>query len=120
MMTVDTPLGIGVTAASCITRQIDNALLYGLSETENGVIEINVSSIEHGIELTFEDNGRGIAQDVLGFIFDPFFTTSKDEGRTGLGLQLVYNLVTQKLNGSITCESELGKETKFLIVLPQG
>jgi signal transduction histidine kinase len=104
--------------AQILNNLIDNALLYGLSETENGVIEINVSSIEQGIELTFEDNGKGIAQDVLGLIFDPFFTTSKDEGRAGLGLQLVYSLVTQKLNGSITCESELGEGTKFVIVLP--
>ncbi|MCJ8270027.1 MAG: HAMP domain-containing histidine kinase, partial [Psychrosphaera sp.] len=105
--------------AQVLNSLIDNVLHHALVETVGGVIEISVSSTEQGIELSFTDNGKGIAQDVLGFIFDPFFTTSRDERRTGLGLQLVYNLVTQTLNGTITCQSELGKGSTFLIVLPQ-
>jgi signal transduction histidine kinase len=50
-------------------------------------------------------------------IFEPFFTTNKKIG-TGLGMHIVYNLVTQKLNGTITCESEMKKGTRFKIDMP--
>ena len=70
------------------------------------------------IRITFADDGRGIAPEHLGKIFDPFFTTSRDRGGTGLGLHIVYNLVTAKLQGSIDVESRLGHGTRFTIDLP--
>ncbi|MEI6063585.1 MAG: HAMP domain-containing sensor histidine kinase [Pseudanabaena sp. ELA748] len=51
-------------------------------------------------------------------IFEPFFTTARDRGGSGLGLHIIYNLVTQNLNGTIVCESEVGIGTKFIITLP--
>ncbi|NEO44378.1 MAG: hypothetical protein F6K55_09675 [Moorea sp. SIO4A3] len=56
----------------------------------------------------------------LGKIFEPFFTTARPQGRTGLGLHIVYNLVTQKLLGQIEVKSEVGKGTEFMITLPIG
>ncbi|MCK4465722.1 MAG: HAMP domain-containing histidine kinase, partial [Bacteroidales bacterium] len=58
--------------------------------------------------------GMGIPEEILPKIFDPFFTTDQSKG-TGLGLNIVYNLVTQKLNGTIECDSESGKGTTFKI-----
>jgi C4-dicarboxylate-specific signal transduction histidine kinase len=49
--------------------------------------------------LFFSDNGPGISPESVGKIFDPFFTTRRNEGNTGLGLHIVYNLVSQKLGG---------------------
>lgn len=51
-------------------------------------------------------------------IFEPFFTTKRGQGGTGLGLHIVYNLVTQKLNGTIECESQGDAGTTFIIKLP--
>jgi signal transduction histidine kinase len=70
--------------------------------------------------LIFEyaDDGRGIPQENLSKIFDPFFTTRRGQGGSGLGLHIVYNLVTQKLAGTIRCESKVGVGTKFIIDVP--
>jgi signal transduction histidine kinase len=68
--------------------------------------------------LTVEDSGRGIAPADLPRILEPFFTTRRGEGGAGLGLHIVYNLVTQALAGSITCESQPGHGTKFTIRIP--
>ncbi|PCI28774.1 MAG: two-component sensor histidine kinase, partial [SAR324 cluster bacterium] len=48
----------------------------------------------------------------------PFFTTTRGRGGTGLGLHIVFNLITQKLKGSIHCDSQKGKGTTFMISLP--
>ena len=68
--------------------------------------------------LKYRDDGRGIPQNkILNKIFDPFFTTNKKIG-TGLGLHIVYNIVNQKLNGSITCSSEKEKGVSFKMKIP--
>ena len=68
-----------------------------------------------GIEIQIEDTGKGIAEDHLARLFDPFFTT-KEKG-TGLGLALVYGIVS-KHKGTIDVKSELGKGTTFYINVP--
>ena len=68
--------------------------------------------------FTYSDNGKGIKSEDLSQIFDPFFTTKRGQGGRGLGLHLVYNLVTQKLQGTIECQSQLGHGTKFILKFP--
>ena len=51
-------------------------------------------------------------------IFDPFVTTKRGQGGSGLGMHLVYNLVTQALNGSISIVSEEGQGVEFRIIFP--
>jgi signal transduction histidine kinase len=68
----------------------------------------------------YADDGKGIHPENLSQIFDPFFTTNRSQGSTGLGLHIVYNLVSQQFKGTIQCESQMGIGTKFIIKLPTG
>ena len=70
---------------------------------------------DRAVEVTFADNGSGIAKENLDKIFDPFFTT-KDTGH-GLGLPISYGIIKEH-NGTIAIESEVGKGTTFIIRLP--
>jgi signal transduction histidine kinase len=68
--------------------------------------------------LQIQDNGIGIAPDVLDRIFEPFFTTKKIGKGTGLGMTISYQIITEKHGGKITCESTWGEGTIFNILLP--
>jgi len=65
-----------------------------------------------------EDNGTGIAPDVIQKIFEPFFTTKEVGKGTGLGLSMVYGIIKQT-GGFIYCDSVVGKGTVFRIFLPR-
>ncbi|GAB5380855.1 MAG: hypothetical protein Alis3KO_27110 [Aliiglaciecola sp.] len=70
------------------------------------------------IVLTFSDNGRGIDDKELPLIFDPFYTSSRNKGGVGLGLNMLFNIVTHTLGGTIACQSTLGHGTQFTIRIP--
>ena len=57
------------------------------------------------VHIYFKDNGFGIDKDVLPVIFEPFFTSKRHHGGTGLGMSIIYNLVTQKLGGEVKMQS---------------
>jgi signal transduction histidine kinase len=84
---------------------------------------ISISAKPRGsddVEIIFADNGAGMTPDVQRQAFDPFFTTRRNEGGTGLGLHIVYNLVTQQLGGRMMLESRLGQGTTFRIIMPRA
>ncbi|WP_372778226.1 PAS domain S-box protein [Litorivivens sp.] len=101
-----------------IINLIMNSLVHAFGETDRGVIEIALSKKNSEAYLTFRDNGKGIPEGDLGKIFEPFFTTRIDQGGSGLGLHIVYNLVNQILCGKIAVESNPGAGTVFYITLP--
>jgi signal transduction histidine kinase len=68
--------------------------------------------------LTYADDGKGIAASIRGRIFDPFFTTDRAAGGTGLGLNIVHNLVVGRLGGRIALGSAVGTGTTFTISIP--
>jgi two-component system NtrC family sensor kinase len=95
-----------------------NIILNGAQAMEgNGILTIRSQSKNGGstIEIQIEDTGKGIAEGDRSRLFDPFFTT-KEKG-TGLGLALVYGIVS-KHKGTIDVESELGKGTTFFLTMP--
>ncbi|MFZ5352251.1 MAG: ATP-binding protein [Bacillota bacterium] len=92
-----------------------NSLVHGFDGTEHGNITINASAEGNLVLIEYYDNGKGIDAENLPRVFEPFFTTAKSKGSTGLGLNVVFNLVTAKLNGSINCESEPDKGVRFII-----
>jgi signal transduction histidine kinase len=70
------------------------------------------------VEIVFADNGRGMHEDVQRRAFEPFFTTRRHLGGTGLGLHIVYNLVTRRLGGRIVLSSALRQGTEFRMTIP--
>jgi signal transduction histidine kinase len=88
----------------------------GQSIERNGVIDIRTRCVENLVEIVIKDNGCGIPPDIKSKIFDPFFTTKEVGNGTGLGLNLVYNIVKSH-NGSIDVESEVGIGTTFTVRL---
>lgn len=98
-----------------VTNLVINSLIHGYSPDESGVIRLEVRREGEQIILSYSDDGHGIPPEHLGKIFEPFFTTKRSQGGSGLGLHLVYNLVHQKLKGSIDCDSKLGVGTTFTI-----
>ncbi|MEW8692881.1 MAG: HAMP domain-containing sensor histidine kinase [Candidatus Thiodiazotropha endolucinida] len=103
--------------AQIVTNLLINSLDHGFKDRINGEIHLKVNVGRGELILEYQDNGCGIAPTDMGKLFDPFFTTDL-QGHTGLGLYVVYNLVTQKLQGKIACHSELGEGTRFEIRLP--
>jgi len=99
------------------TNLIINSLVHGYEEKEKGEITIQSEIQEGKLIIQYSDSGKGISADNLKRIFEPFFTTNKKAG-TGLGLHIVYNLVTQKLDGTVTCASKPGEGVEFKIIIP--
>ncbi len=100
-----------------LTNLFGNAILHGFHGKEKGTITLEANREEGQLHLLFRDDGAGIEEEILPRIFDPFFTTNKQTG-TGLGLHVVFNIITQKLGGSIQCESVPGEGAAFSITLP--
>ncbi|MEO1432725.1 MAG: HAMP domain-containing sensor histidine kinase [Cyanobacteria bacterium J06633_8] len=103
-----------------ITNLIVNSLIHAYEPEDSGLIVISyhqqVSS--NYLILEYADDGKGIEKENLQKIFDPFFTTKRNQGGSGLGLHILFNIVNQKLLGTIDCESKLGLGTKFTIKIP--
>ncbi len=107
--------------AQVLTNLLMNAVIHAYAEGEVGRMVLRVEEPAEGwLRLIFADDGRGIPADHHDKIFEPFFTTGRAQGSTGLGLHIVYNLVTNSLLGRIDIESEPGKGTRFILDLPQS
>ncbi len=104
--------------AQVITNLLQNSLVHGFDECEKGKIEIIVIEQDTHITLTYRDSGKGIDAATLPKIYDPFFTTNRCNGSSGLGLNLVFNIINQTLKGSIKCVSNLNEGVEFTIILP--
>ncbi len=97
---------------------IMNSLIHAFPDEQSGKISITVSIENEQCQLIYQDNGVGVPEQIRKRIFDPFVTTKRGEGGSGLGLHLVYNLVTQALRGKIQLESSLGEGVHVLIEFP--
>jgi signal transduction histidine kinase len=85
----------------------------------SGAIRIEATPLSSKqVELVVSDDGAGMSDDVQRRAFDPFFTTRRNQGGTGLGLHIVYNLVTRRLGGRISFASAPNRGTTFRLVLP--
>ena len=101
-----------------ISNLIMNSMIHGFEGIEAGRIELQVSVADGKLLFRYSDNGKGMPPEVVKKIFEPFFTTKRLPEGTGLGMHIVYNLVTQMLGGKITCTSTEGEGTVFTIIIP--
>lgn len=101
-----------------ITQLVTNACDHAFSDQKNGHITLTILKKHHELELRFKDNGSGMSKDHVEKAFEPFFTTGRAKGGTGLGLHIVYNLVTLHLSGTIDIQSEPNHGTTITIHIP--
>lgn len=105
--------------AQIVTNLVTNSLMHAYEPSELGLLRMDVQKKHQGVRLIYSDDGCGIPPEQQRRIFEPFYTTARHRGGTGLGLHIVYNLVTQSFSGKIEVDSQVGKGTTFLITLPQ-
>ncbi len=104
--------------AQIVTNLLMNSLLHGFQPQDPGRIKIGVHLDGKNICVEYSDDGVGMTPEVASHIFDPFFTTKRGQGGTGLGLHIIYNIVTIQLDGEISCHTQLGQGTLFSIRYP--
>jgi signal transduction histidine kinase len=102
-----------------LTNLINNALVHAFAERKDGVVNITATVLGGGrMEMQVRDNGCGIPPENQGRVFDPFFTTRLGQGGSGLGLNIVYNIITDVLGGTVRVQSVVGEGTCFVLLLP--
>lgn len=103
-----------------LTNLIINSVTHAFGEVSNPTIDIAFKLKDGIVHLEYKDNGKGIPENNISRIFEPFFTTKRQSGGSGLGLSILYNLVTQKLNGEVSVSSLPNEGTEFFISFPQS
>lgn len=107
---IDCPTELWITSKpgpinQIIINLIMNSIIHGFENRENGDIHIAIMPLSNQLNIQYQDNGVGISEEFQAKIFEPFTTTKRGSGGSGLGMHLVYNLVTQALSGTINVES---------------
>lgn len=102
-----------------LNNLINNALMHAFEGRDCGRLWLSAQAMKDGqLDIVFRDNGMGMTEDVKRHIFDPFFTTKMGNGGTGLGMNIVYNIVTGVMGGRITVDSAPGEGTTVRMVVP--
>lgn len=103
-----------------VTNLVQNAVVHGFDGRESGRVDVVVRAEgEFLASLEVSDDGRGIPPDALAHIFDAFYTTKLGRGGSGLGLQIVFNLVSNVLGGRIDVRANPVRGVTFRVVLPR-
>ena len=100
-----------------ITNFVMNSIIHAFNEDEVGEIKISAYTDEGKLYFDYRDNGKGLTDESKEKIFCPFYTTNRGGGGSGLGMNIVYNLITTKLGGSVDIVSSLGHGVEFKIVI---
>lgn len=104
----------------CITNFVSNSLQHAFEDREMGHMELGVQAVgDSAVRIVYTDDGVGMNASTLKRIFDPFFTTKLGQGGSGLGMNIVYNIVREVLGGSIDVESKPGQGTRITLELPR-
>ncbi|MFQ3266590.1 MAG: Na+/proline symporter/signal transduction histidine kinase [Colwellia sp.] len=106
--------------AQITNNLIINSLVHAFANINDGSgeITIEVKRLAQSIELYYADNGCKLNEETKAQLFEPFYTTKRGQGGSGLGAHIVYNLVTQKLKGSIELITNQAQGKTFKISIP--
>lgn len=115
-LTLNLPAGA---ISQIFTNLIMNSLIHGFDGLENGIIDIIIKDDDNHVVIDFKDNGNGVSEQQLEKLFDPFFTTKRDQGGSGLGTHITFNLVKQTLSGDIDVSSSPGNGLHYHISFPK-
>jgi signal transduction histidine kinase len=122
-LTVDVPAGIVMDSypgsyGQVLTNLFLNSVVHAFPDGRAGSV-IEARQVRDDVDIFVSDDGVGMSEEIQRRAFDPFFTTRRNEGGTGLGLHIIFNLVTQQLGGRLAFESRPGWGTRFRITLPR-
>ncbi len=120
---VDVPEGIEMKSfpgaiSQIISNLVINSLIHGFDGIDKGHIRMEAQIEGADLVFRYQDDGRGMGEEQVERVFEPFYTTRRGRGGDGLGMHIVYNLVTQKLKGTIACESRPEHGARFTIRMP--
>jgi len=102
-----------------LANLIVNSLHHGFESREHGLIIITAETFsKKTLILTYEDNGKGIPEEWEKKIFEPFFTSKLGQGGSGLGLYIVYSIVTGALSGTVKMERNTAPGVAFTMRIP--
>ena len=99
---VDTYPGV---LAQVVTNLIMNSITHGFEDLSGGEITIRLMLDNGRVHMNYQDNGVGMTTDQKSHVFEPFYTTKRASGGSGLGMSISYNLIVNKLGGSIQCKN---------------
>ena len=124
-------LSLGLPLVDCLPAELNQCFLnilvnavdairdvVGDDPVEKGKIRIETILAEPWLEIRIADSGCGIPESVINRIYDPFFTTKEIGKGTGQGLSISHNIIVNKHQGEISCQSRPGAGTTFIIRLP--
>ena len=123
-LSVDVPAGIMMDSypgsyGQVLTNLFLNSVVHAFPDGRAGSVIVEARQVRDDVDIFVSDDGVGMSEEIQRRAFDPFFTTRRNEGGTGLGLHIIFNLVTQQLGGRLAFESRLGWGTRFRITLPR-
>jgi signal transduction histidine kinase len=123
-LTVDVPAGITMDSypgsyGQVLTNLFLNSVIHAFPDGRAGSVIVEARQVRDDVDIFVSDDGVGMSDEIQRRALDPFFTTRRNEGGTGLGLHIIFNLVTQQLGGRLTFESRLGWGTRFRINIPR-
>lgn len=101
-----------------LTNLMVNSLVHGFDDGRAGVIDLAARVEGDMLELVYSDNGKGIPAELQSQVFEPFFTTRRGAGGSGLGLNIVHNIVHRTLGGTLVLDSMPGRGVHFTIRFP--
>ena len=104
--------------AQILTNMIMNSLIHGFEHKSKGAIRLEISEQNEDLIINYSDDGCGLDEENLIRHFDAFFTTRRGKGGSGLGTHIMYNLVTQTLDGQIEVSSQLDQGLQYTITIP--
>jgi signal transduction histidine kinase len=103
-----------------LTNLVLNSAAHAFPDEALGSIDITTRAFDRdNVEILISDDGCGMNQETQRQAFDPFFTTRRDQGRVGLGLHIVYNIVTNRLGGRIDLDTKPGEGTRIRMIVPR-